>query len=317
MLKFQFQLSNTIIIALLIGLGVLLWFWVGGLQHQNEGLQEQIEESQRQYMELKENVARAESKMVNQGELKELLRETVDPAIQGLIRKNQETVKLINEVEGRLQGSVEEIQLEPVIIEKDKVKINQFSSQIYLPEGPPIAWWRVDEQGLALQGLYEMRFSLKTTLTEQKSRKGYNVYNELWLTNPYLPEWKDKPYPIAIDRAEVKWVSISQAKAFYWFLPKLDIGMEAGFKGLEKPGWGFSIGTSLMGYGLTEDDLEWRFLRLSAGAVGDKATLGLAPVNWNMGKHLPLVSDLWLYGGMMREFKTGSWRWSIGLSTIF
>ena len=68
---------------------------------------------------------------------------------------------------------------------------------------------------------------------------------------------------------------------------------------------------------MTEDDLEWRFLRLSVGAVGDKINLGFAPVRWNMGKHLPLVSDLWLYGGIMREFKMGGWRYFIGLSTIF
>jgi len=317
MLKISFNISNTILIALLIGLFVMLYLWVGGLKHQNTQLQQEMEESQRAYMELKENVARAESRMVSRGELKRLLRETVDPAVQELIKKNRETVKLINKVEGSLKGTMEELRLEPVVVEREKVKVREFSSEIALPKGPPVAWWRVDEQGLALQGLYELKFNLRTTLTEQKSRKGYNVYNELWLTNPQLAEWKDKPYPIPIDRAEVRWLPISRARAFYSFLPKLDIGVEADFAGVEKPALGFSIGASLMGYGLTEEDLEWRFLRLSAGAVGDKATLGFAPVSWNMGKHLPLVSDLWLYGGLIRELKMGGWHYFIGLSTIF
>jgi len=317
MLKVSFSVSNTVLIALLIGLFVMLYFWVGGLKHQNTKLQQEIEESQQAYLELKENIVRAESRMVSRGELKRLLRETVDPAIQELIKKNHETVKLINEVEGSLKGTVEELNLEPVVVEKDKVKVKEFSSEITLPEGPPIAWWRVDEQGLARQGLYEMKFNMRTTLTEQQSRKGYNVYHELWLTTPQFDEWKDKPYAIPIDRAEVRWVTISQAKAFYAFLPKLDIGVEADFAGLKRPALGFSVGASLMGYGLSEDDLEWRFLRLSAGAVGDKATLGFAPVSWNMGKRLPLVSDLWLYGGVMRELKMAGWRYFIGLSTIF
>ena len=158
MLKVSFSISSTILIALLIGLFVMLWFWIGGLKHQNENLQQQIEEGQQAYQELKENIVRAESKMVSKGELKKLLRETVDPAIRELINKNRETVKLINEVEGSLRGSVEEIRLEPVVVEKDKIKVKQFSSQINLPEGPPVAWWRVDDQGLAKQGLYHEMF---------------------------------------------------------------------------------------------------------------------------------------------------------------
>lgn len=317
MLKVSFNISNTVIIALLIGLLVMLYFWVGGVKHQNAQLQQEMEESQRAYLELKENIVRAESRMVSRGELRRQLQEAVDPAIQKLIKKNHETVKLISRVEGSLKGTMEELRLEPVVVDKEGVKAKEFSSEIALPEGPPIAWWRVDSQGLARQGLYEMKFNLRTTLTEQKSRQGYNVYHELWLTNPQLAEWRDKRYPIPIDRAEVRWVPISRAKVFYSFLPKLDIGVEADFAGLEKPTVGFSIGASLMGYGLTEDDLEWRFLRLSAGAVGDKATLGFAPVSWNMGKHLPLVSDLWLYGGVMRELKMAGWRYFVGLSTIF
>ena len=317
MLKVSFSISSTILIALLIGLFVMLYLWVGGLKHQNTRLQQKIEESQRGYLELKENIARAESKMVSKGELKRMLREAVDPAIREMINKNRETVKLISKVEGSLKGSVEELQLEPVVVEKEKYQVKQFSSRISLPEGPPLAWWRVDSQGLAMQGLYEMRFNLMTTLTEQKSKKGYNVYNELWLTTTEFEEWKDRPYPIPIDRAEMRWVPIKQAKAFYSFLPKLDIGLEANLAGLKKPALGFSIGASLMGYGLSEDDLEWRFLRLSAGAVGDKINLGFAPVSWNLGKHLPLVSDLWLYGGIIRELKTNGWRYFIGLSTIF
>ncbi|TKJ30083.1 hypothetical protein CEE39_08580 [bacterium (candidate division B38) B3_B38] len=317
MLKVSFSISSTILIALLIGLFVMLYFWVGGLKHQNTRLQQEIEEGQRGYLELKENIARAESKMVSKGELKRMLREAVDPAIRELINKNRETVKLISKVEGSLRGSVEELQLEPVVVEKEKYQVKQFSSRISLPEGPPIAWWRVDSQGLAMQGLYQMKFNVKTTLTEQKSKKGYNVYNELWLTSPEFEEWKDRPYPIPIDRAEVRWVPIKRAKSFYSFLPKMDIGLEANLAGLEKPALGFSIGASLMGYGQSEDDLEWRFLRLSAGAVGDKVNLGFAPVSWNIGKHLPLVSDLWLYSGIIRELKTNGWRYFVGLSTIF
>ena len=139
----------------------------------------------------------------------------------------------------------------------------------------------------------------------------------LWLTSPEFEEWKDRPCPIPIDHAEAKWVPIKRAKSFYSFLPKLDIGLEAGFERLQKPALGFGIGTSLMGYGLSENDLQWRFLRLSAGAVGDKINLGFAPVSWNLGKHLPLVSDLWLYGGVVRELKTNGWRYFVGLSTIF
>ena len=54
MLKFQFHISNAIIIALLIWLFVMLYFLVGVLKHQNIQLKQEIEESQQAYKEKKQ-----------------------------------------------------------------------------------------------------------------------------------------------------------------------------------------------------------------------------------------------------------------------
>jgi hypothetical protein len=80
---------------------------------------------------------------------------------------------------------------------------------------------------------------------------------------------------------------------FYWWSPHLDI---SGFMALSKSltmETGLSIGISLMGYGLTENDLLWRFADISID-IGSTLGVGLTPVTYNLGQVIPLISNLWI-----------------------
>lgn len=55
-----------------------------------------------------------------------------------------------------------------------------------------------------------------------------------------------------------------------------------------------SFGTSVWGYGRSENDLTWRFLRLSANVTRDSLGAGIAPVMVNVGDPLPVFSNLWI-----------------------
>lgn len=82
---------------------------------------------------------------------------------------------------------------------------------------------------------------------------------------------------------------------FFWWMPKIDIGMYGGVRIQEppEPGFGASIGFSFFGYGLDEGNLSWRFLRLSVD-IGENLAFGLSPVLWNAGDPIPILSNLYL-----------------------
>ena len=54
------------------------------------------------------------------------------------------------------------------------------------------------------------------------------------------------------------------------------------------------MGISFMSYGKTADDMIWRFIRIGVGAAGSDFSLTLSPAMFNLGKILPLVSNLWI-----------------------
>jgi hypothetical protein len=81
---------------------------------------------------------------------------------------------------------------------------------------------------------------------------------------------------------------------FYWWAPHLDLGGLAGITTDVKFKSAFSLGFSAMGYGLTVNDLMWRFVRLGIN-LGDSVLGGdCVPVQYNLGSFLPLVSNLWV-----------------------
>lgn len=84
-----------------------------------------------------------------------------------------------------------------------------------------------------------------------------------------------------------------RAPEFFLIAPHLDISaMAAVGKGL-KPQWGAAVGISLMGYGLTKNDLSWRFLNASID-IGSSLGVGFTPAQYNLGQLIPLISNLWI-----------------------
>lgn len=99
-------------------------------------------------------------------------------------------------------------------------------------------------------------------------------------------------------------------KQFFWWAPHIDIAALALVDTRPQFVPGGSIGFSFMGYGLTKNDLDWRFLRVSMDLT-DSIGIGLDPVQYNLGQHIPVFSNLWL-GAHVGYGLEG--RWQLGLS---
>lgn len=102
-----------------------------------------------------------------------------------------------------------------------------------------------------------------------------------------------------------------------WWNPKLDLVVGGGFSWENTSGlWFGEVGLSIMGYGKTSDDLTWRFLRVGVGVSGDNLSTTFSPVQFNLGKYLPLVSNVWLSPVIGYHFSGSSLFIGLGIGVV-
>lgn len=148
---------------------------------------------------------------------------------------------------------------------------------------------QVENKELVSNWKYELHQRLEGQIVETILPSGaINNYIRLWELddkNQRVNQWKLTEFEMVIeDQRQSSW---------HLWAPHLDIGLSGGISTTLNTRYGTSVGVSLAGKGLTPNDLDWRFLRFSL-EVQDSLGLGLSLAQWNIGKPLPLVSNIWL-----------------------
>lgn len=125
-----------------------------------------------------------------------------------------------------------------------------------------------------------------------------------------MKETKGQKYSIKVKDAQ--FVQKSPEGKEFMFVPALD----GGIIGTTNMDFGVMANVSLFGYGKTKKDLDWRFLAIGGGGNDKNQWLEVSPVMYNIGNHIPLMSNLWLapYAILDKEMKPGG---GIGLSVRF
>lgn len=347
------HLPNFILIGMLAFAGIVaygkLTSWMNLQKFIAKQEMDQQELMNRRYLQLAANIARSQTEMVSEQQMRKIIDELVSPKIQELVRKNNETVIGVGNIVATLEKTAvrdakadKETKFRHIIRDEDgnpvldregnlqytdakgifiKIRVNEGSDN----PGPNSAWVYLQnysgepwpEKLVIRKGTFQMNFEVKTTLTEQKSGRGYNNYTEVnlksgWPKDPYYV----KTYPIRIDTALHYFVKRNDRR-FWWPAFHVDVGVLP-FYGLTSTSSDFfpELGVSLAGYGRTTNDLDWKFLRMSLG-YNKNAGVGLAvfPVGYNIGKGFGLfgLSDLWMapgFGGLIGKRTSGY----IGLS---
>lgn len=106
-------------------------------------------------------------------------------------------------------------------------------------------------------------------------------------------------------------------KRMMWFNPKLDLGIGAGVNSKLVFTWVADFGFSFAAYGVTKDDITWRFLRVGTGLSNHGFSLTFSPAQLNIGKFLPVVSNIWLTPYAGYEFGTPAAHFGLGMSLVF
>jgi hypothetical protein len=88
--------------------------------------------------------------------------------------------------------------------------------------------------------------------------------------------------------------SLNTKAEFHWFNPKIDLAMLPGINQDLSFEFGGGVGMSFLSYGVSRNELIWKFARL--GVHIDKSSIGLdiSPAMWNVASVMPIVDNLWL-----------------------
>lgn len=159
---------------------------------------------------------------------------------------------------------------------------------MYSPNAP------VDEKWTT--GTYPLKVHTKIALGESEDRS--DAYVEAWMTSDVFKDDKDKKFPINIE--SVDWVKRPPKEKEWMFNPRLSLGF--GYASEIFP----ALELSLFSYGKSEGDMDWRFLSFGVGASDENYYLYTAPVEYNVGKPIPLIDNIFFspFVGIDKEMST-------------
>jgi hypothetical protein len=136
---------------------------------------------------------------------------------------------------------------------------------------------------------YELHLNLKIKMMETIGPTGaVNNYAEVMEVGPdgkEIGKFEITKYEVVVED--------QRNKHFQFWNPHLDLGVLGQVNQNISIAGGGSLGISFLSYGLTKNDLEWRFLRLGADLTKDSIGLSFTPAQYNFGSPLPLVSNLY------------------------
>jgi len=270
------------------------------------------------------DIGRAHTKIVDQAALHKTALADIDSKWKAEIKKRQALVTMYAQLEGRYEAEKKKGKLVTKIVHEETL--------IGLPKE---GLWKRDGEGYML--VTSMPFSYKDfridiTGDAIKQQIGYKLHQRFHLQfvetklptggrNHYakLFELDDKGKRVGelkLDKFEVL-RSDEMESHIMWWNPKLDLGVGFGMSHKIDFNWVAELGFSLSAYGKTLDDISWRFFRVGTGITKHGFSLSFSPTQFNLGKHLPLISNAWLmpYGGY--DFGHQAGHFGLGLSVVF
>lgn len=323
------KLLNIILSLLIVAAGLLL----GKIWYQNNQLNHISQELNKKLMEANLALGRAHTKFGNANKYISELEQKLQDEIKDRDARITRIGELIAELKAAKagQGTTTVVTGDPVTV---PAELNLAVGMLYIAIEPNkvLPLERLDakyedfrllilasikpepnlEQKIPVHFQYNLHLKLHGQLVETITPTGaINNYIRLW----EVDNDDKKVTDISLKKFEMI-VEDQRQKQLFWFTPHLDLNL-VGSITYPPPNssLGIDLGISLSGYGLTRNDLDWRFLRVGLG-LGDGVFVSLTPVQWNLGAPIPLVSNIWLGLGLQYNLSNHKWGHQLSLGAV-
>jgi len=232
--------------------------------------------------------------------------ENLDERVQEEIKKRQASVNLYSDLEARYEAEEtgvkiitrvvyrkrgDNISIKPpdgvMFIKTEDNKFKEVTSMKFAYED-----FRITIDGDAVQQTlsYKLHQRFRGTFTETTLPTGArNHYAAIYEMN----KKGEDIGKMQLEKFNV--VRSNELKArMFWWNPKIDLHVGVGVDTVPGFSWVADVGVSFSAYGLTKNDLSWRFFRLGLGVTNQNFSLTIVPAQYNLGSNLPLISNLWV-----------------------
>lgn len=296
-------------------------------------LKTDIQDGQIAYKQLSDSLARAQSELVTKQELKAFA-DNLEVDV-GKIRTDLSSIdarlRAVGQTVASIKGKIEENQESDSSTphdpppqpeecelcdihgytaakqEKD-IKIGDMPhAKLIFDAASPTPWMTVYD---------DVDIKVNTIVGEKNNTNQLVFYHTISMVNKTRPSLVDKEFKLKVVTSEFNEV-FDKGKEWYWWAPHLDLAVDNvinfGYNNGVKYLPGVSLGFSPIAYGRTVNDNDWRLIRLGVGInTNKKVYLTFEPVKYNLGRVVPIVSDMWLGIGATTNFSNWGLNISIG-----
>jgi hypothetical protein len=312
------SILSFILVALLIGAVVVGYFAYKSLMDENIKLQNEVVE----FKQLTESLVRSSTKWATkkdlEADLKDLMTKDDYKALKGDLDKLDSRLTAVGRTVGAVKRKVAKLEASdkegpetpPVKVCKetgDPIDVHGYTKKVQVKElkdsnSAPNARAEFDASKKKPWNyeVYGKEYKL-TTVVGKKDSGQMTFHHQLRYAIPS----KDpkKLYPVSIMSSSYQ--QVPESSKWFWLNPRLDVNFLAGgmvYKFADGPGrnnllsLGVDFGISLSSYGPTKVDSWFRMFRFGLGYNIERQSgiLSFAPFAFNLGKPLPLLTNLYL-----------------------
>jgi len=295
----------SVLIALVFG-SFQIYSWFNGKMAIQQAQIELALSEARQAKQYSDNLVRAQTEIVNS--LKDQIKGlgTVWDVVLADMKKSNEEITNIGETIAKLEDNIRKLNTEssheykagtgdpneqyfidimyPVKNEKGEViKEIPYAWAIFYPNRTENQW---------KYGIYQLDYKSEVIQSEQRDGQ-INTYTKIWFENNKRKQSKGYEVPITISSSQYSQLK-KETTEFYWWAPHISLNLDATYSSETDMIGAGGLSINLMGYGRTKNDLIWKFVEFGASTNGDDTYFKFSPVAYNIGEHIPLVSNTFL-----------------------
>lgn len=241
-----------------------------------ERLHEELIGTKQDYKQLSEHSANLERQYVNEKQLREEAEKKFKQELQAVTGR----LKMLSNATFLIREKARESNNSDLVYKGDKIKY--VVNEIRFNDGPAVGYVLIFDDGRVVSKMYNHQIDVSTLVARDEKSGKYDVLSkaDYILKSPSInfngeKNWVNKPYPLKITGGKAvvdPTEPINLQKRFYWFSPRYNANLVLDSE--VRPG----LAVSIMGYGLSKRDLDFKVLQIGATYLNDEFSANLTPV---------------------------------------
>lgn len=280
-MKNLLTLKNVCYLILILVIGILVQ---RGLKYldatlgENQRLHAELIGKTQAYEQLSASTAKLEIKYKTQ----EDLRKEAEKRFKNEIGSMENKIKILADATFLIKEKARETSNSDIVFNGENAQY--ILNEIRFENGPPVGYVLIFKDGRVVSKIYNHQIKIDTAVSKNEETGRYVVVSKADFIlksaslNPDGKVWTNQPYALKIigGSAQIDPTEpVMLNKRFHLWNPKANLNLNADPGGIY-PG----MGVSLMSYGYTKNDLDYRFLQLGAQYQDRTAQPTFIPVLW-------------------------------------